>query len=70
MRTVRTAQHRLTVYDGQPWGELFDLDQDPHELHNLWQAPAAQGVRAHLTEQLARTMLAHADNSPYPSAGA
>ena len=70
MRTLRTAQHRLTVYDGQPWGELFDLAQDPHELHNRWQAPAAAGVRAHLTEQLARTMLAHADHSPYPSAGA
>ena len=31
MRSLVTARHRLSVYDGVPWGELYDLDADPHE---------------------------------------
>ena len=50
--------------------ELYDLKADPHELHNLWSDPAWQSVRADLTEQLLRAMLAATDNSPYPGASA
>jgi hypothetical protein len=39
-------------------------------LHNRWSDPAWQSVRADLTEQLLRAMLAATDNSPYPSASA
>jgi arylsulfatase A-like enzyme len=70
MRTLRTHQHRLTFYDGQPWGELYDLQADPKELRNLWSAPAAQAVRSELMERLARAMLEAADTSPYPAASA
>lgn len=70
MRTWRTHSHRLTIYDGQSWGELYDLKADPHELHNRWSDSAWQSVRADLTEQLLRAMLAATDNSPYPSASA
>lgn len=70
MRSWRTDNHRLTIYDGQSWGELYDLKADPHELHNLWSDPAWQSVRADLTEQLLRAMLAATDNSPYPGASA
>jgi len=70
MRTLRTRQHRLTFYDGQPWGELYDLQADPKELRNLWSAPAAQAVRSELMERLARAMLEAADTSPYPTASA
>jgi arylsulfatase A-like enzyme len=70
MRTLRDQRHRLTVYDGQPWGELYDLQQDPQELRNLWADPSAQDLRARLMERLVRAMLAAADTSPYPSAPA
>jgi arylsulfatase len=70
MRTLRDQRHRLTVYDGQPWGELYDLQQDPQELRNLWADPSVQDLRARLTERLVRAMLAAADTSPYPSAPA
>jgi arylsulfatase A-like enzyme len=70
MRTLRDQRHRLTVYDGQPWGELYDLQQDPQELRNLWADPSAQDLRAQLMERLVRAMLAAADTSPYPSAPA
>ncbi len=68
MRSLVTAHHRLSVYDGVPWGELYNLGADPHETANLWEDPSALKLRAELTERLARTMLAGAETSPYPSA--
>lgn len=70
LRTLRDHRHRYTVYDGQPWGELYDLQADPLELHNRWNDAQARGLRGELAEQLARAMLAGADNSPYPTASA
>jgi arylsulfatase A-like enzyme len=70
MRSLLDGRHRLTLYDGQPWGELYDRDADPLEQVNRWDDPAAAALRARLTEALARTMVALADESPYPSASA
>jgi arylsulfatase A-like enzyme len=70
MRTWRTRQHRLTIYDGQEWGELYDLHADPHELRNLWFELGSRNLRHELTEQLLRAMLASTDDSPRPSASA
>jgi arylsulfatase len=70
MRTLRDARWRLTFYDGQPWGELYDLEADPLELRNLWNDPGAQRLRDELMERLARAMLDAADTSPYPTASA
>ncbi len=70
MRTLRDHRHRLTFYDGQDWGELYDLQADPLELHNLWNEPSARAVRGELMERLARAMLEATDTSPYPSASA
>lgn len=68
MRSLVTARHRLSVYDGVPWGELYDLAEDPHETGNLWDDAEAKKLRAELMERLARTMLAGSDTSPYPIA--
>jgi arylsulfatase len=70
MRTLRDHRHRLTFYDGQPWGELYDLQADPMELRNLWNDPGAKALRGELMERLARAMLDAADASPYPTASA
>lgn len=70
MRTLRDHRYRLTVYDGQPWGELIDLQADPLELRNLWDDAASLPLRRELMERLARAMLSTADNSPYPGAAA
>jgi arylsulfatase A-like enzyme len=70
MRTLRNHEHRLTVYDGQPWGELYDLRVDPLELRNLWNDAASLPLRRELMEHLARAMLSAADSSPYPGAAA
>ncbi|MCP5281532.1 MAG: sulfatase-like hydrolase/transferase [Rhodoferax sp.] len=68
MRTLRDHRYRLTLYDGQDWGELYDLSKDPLELRNLWFDAASLPLRQGLSEQLARAMLAAADGSPYPDA--
>ena len=70
MRTLRTSDHRLTIYDGQPWGELCNLRADPHELRNLWNDPASQPLRAQLMAELAYAMLQQTNTSPYPLASA
>jgi arylsulfatase A-like enzyme len=67
VRTLVTERHRLSLYDGVSWGELYDLGNDPHEMANLWDDPAAARLRGALMEQLARTMVAHSDTHPYPT---
>ena len=63
-RSLITKQHRLTMYEGVGWGELYDFSSDPHELDNLWNTSSAQPLRQDLTEQLARKMMEMTDTSP------
>ena len=63
-RTLMTERHRLTVYDVADWGELYDLENDPDELHNLWDAPEQGESKAALMERLARKMMALSEESP------
>ena len=39
-RTLITDRYKFTVYPGEEYGELFDLHEDPDELHNRWDDPA------------------------------
>lgn len=56
LRTLVTPTHKLTTYtshrNAEPYGELFDLQHDPHELHNLWHDLAHRTTRSTLIEQL------------------
>lgn len=63
-RSLITRRHRLTIYEGMAAGELYDLENDPDELVNLWDAPTAHGLREDMMERLARKMMALADSSP------
>jgi len=63
-RTLMTQDYRITLYEGVPWGELYDLRNDPYELRNLWDDSSCHGRRHCLTEQLARKMMELADTSP------
>lgn len=70
LRTLRDHRYRLSLYDGQPWGEFYDLRDDPLELRNLWNSASARPARLECSERLARAMLAASDDSPYPAAAA
>ena len=69
-RSLVTARHRLSIYDGVAWGELYDLAADPDEMINLWDDPASASLRAELMFRMARKMLALSETSPNPTAAA
>ncbi len=67
VRTVVTPNHRMSVYEGTHWGELYCLTEDPLELTNLWDRPEARDLRAELNATLTRLMMEHSDQSPAPT---
>jgi arylsulfatase len=45
-------RYKLVVYHGQDLGELYDLQEDPHEFENLWDDPAHAEIRFTLMKRL------------------
>ncbi len=55
----RDLRWKLVVYHGHPFGELYDMDNDPGEFTNLWDDPDSQDVKLRLMkESLDSTVLA------------
>jgi arylsulfatase len=52
MTMVRTRQWKLVHFLDEPFGQLFDLENDPGELHNLWDDPAAAHSKRELLDVL------------------
>jgi len=48
LRTVRTKTHKLTIDLQSGAGELYDLENDPGEMRNLFDADEASDVQARL----------------------
>lgn len=48
LRMVRTRRYKCTFELASGAGELYDLDEDPHEMRNLFDDPARAGVRREL----------------------
>ena len=51
LRTLVTQRFKLTVYRDASYGELFDLESDPGELHNRWDDPSYAQVKTELLLQ-------------------
>ena len=51
---VRTRTHKLIYFWKKAQWELFDLVNDPYELHNLYGEPGQEAVTATLKAELAR----------------
>ena len=66
MRTLITARWRMTIAQGDPYAELYDLAHDPHEMDNLFEDGGHRDVRARLMEELAYREMELADRSPLP----
>lgn len=65
LRTLVTQRYKLTVYRDHPdWGELFDLQDDPDELKNLFADPAQAEIK---TEMLMRLIQADLSREPAPT---
>jgi uncharacterized sulfatase len=39
LRTYVEERYKMTLYRDQTYGELFDLQDDPSEMHNRWDDP-------------------------------
>ncbi len=48
IKTMVTDRYKITVYGNAACGELFDLQQDPGELVNLWDRPEAAKLKCDL----------------------
>lgn len=51
-------RYKISVYRTIEHGELFDLQDDPDELNNLWNAPISEGLRAELLQKMVQAILA------------
>jgi arylsulfatase A-like enzyme len=51
---VRTRTHKLIYFWKKDQWELFDLERDPYELHNLYGEPGLESLTADLKRQLAQ----------------
>ncbi len=67
VRSLLTQRYRMTIHHGADWGEIYDLEDDPHELVNLWSSHNAREIRRELMEGLAYSQMALVDPNPLPS---
>lgn len=48
LKTYIDKRYKLTVYFNQTYGEIFDLQEDPDEMKNLWSLPEYQDLKKDL----------------------
>jgi arylsulfatase len=63
MRTLTTADWRLTYYCGEDFGELYDRRNDPQELVNLWNDKGYASRKAELLAMLMEEVVCSIDVS-------
>ncbi|QQE11882.1 sulfatase-like hydrolase/transferase [Planctomycetota bacterium] len=63
LRTLVTDRYKLTVYRNKPWGELFDLQEDPYETRNRFADPDYAPVRS---QMMAEMIQADLNREPAP----
>jgi hypothetical protein len=51
-KTYVNQRFKITVYYDRDYGELFDLQEDPDELVNLWDQSGSQDLKANLIRKL------------------
>ena len=52
VKMIRSRRHKLVHYPGQPYGELYDIADDPDEIHNLYDDPEYRQLRERMTRDL------------------
>ena len=58
VKMVRGDRYKLVHYPGQPYGELYDLQRDPHEADNRFDDPDLAPQRERLTRALLDRLIA------------
>ena len=65
--SLLVADWRLTIWQGCDWGELYHLNSDPEELHNLWNSGEHLQIKSELMLKLIHKMQDSQDQSPFPT---
>jgi uncharacterized sulfatase len=52
LKTYVDKRYKITVYYNREYGELFDLEDDPGEINNLWNNPEYENLKNHLIKKL------------------
>lgn len=60
LRTFINQRYKLTIFYNRPWGELYDLQEDPGEYRNLWDRPEYQDLKRDLLLQFLHAEMAKA----------
>ncbi len=64
MTMVRSERYKLVSVHGMDAGELYDLENDANETHNLWNAPEAQAIKVGMLKHLSDAMAWTVDPLP------
>jgi arylsulfatase len=49
---MHSEHWKIILYGRYPWGELYNLKDDPHEFYNLYDEPGYRTIREKLTREL------------------
>lgn len=52
LKTYVDERYKITVYYNQTYGEIYDLQEDPGEIKNLWNVPEAAALKTELLQKL------------------
>jgi len=57
LRTYVNDRYKITVYRDHGYGEMFDLQEDPAEVRNLWDEPECLALKADLLHRFVNAEL-------------
>ena len=66
VRTYVDERWRLTLWVDQDFGELYDRNNDPLELNNLWNNKSSGEDKANLIEAMLKQQYKYSDLMPRP----
>jgi len=61
---VRTEQYKMAFYQKLNVGELYDLNADPEETHNLWDSSSARAAREEMMQLMLSRVIDTVDPIP------
>jgi len=61
---IRDRKHKIAVYHGLDIGELYDLEEDPHEFINLWDNLQYQKLKNELLKKCFDAQISRLDPIP------
>ena len=67
VRTLVTERYRMSLREGESWGELYDLQNDADEIKNLYSEPSHKQIRSELTEIMLKRFIELQDRAPLPA---